>query len=163
MKRILQIGMVVAIFSAMGCGAYYLDDEGAWVVEGAVDVYTYPFISDRLTFTVSWNQSSYPEDLIVSLVTPYGDLILDGGPQIDGCYFLGTYNDSPNEKISMIECVDSLFGHYDLQIDNIGYVMRNPLIEITLEHQTDNVIDTDVVNEFGTIFPNETMVVTYVL
>ncbi|MEZ4846293.1 MAG: hypothetical protein R2877_04925 [Bdellovibrionota bacterium] len=92
------------------------------------------FINERLTFKIKWNESGYNPDLVATLWTPYGALIEDGGPELDGCYFLGTYQDAYNQMVSEIECIDPFHGMYDLEITNIGYVTRYPTIKVIKEY-----------------------------
>ena len=157
--------MVLGV-SLTSCGAYYLEGDGYGYVETGVfyDFFQYPFHHDRLTFTIRWNELEYENhDLSIRLVTPLNGLVSDGGPEIDGCYFLGRYNESLYEKVAVVECIDSPFGFYDLKIENIGFVLYNPIVDIKLERRTGNFIEEEFVTDFTSVFPGELLIVPYVL
>lgn len=130
MKYSLLVGFL-ALVGLSSCGPIYPLGIVEWTVEGEMEVVdVYPdFEYDKLTFKVSWNPG-FDNELDVTLVTPQGGFIFEGGPMIDHCYFAEKYQDSSNRMVSIIECPDSHRGEYEIFVENIGYDDVNAKVDV---------------------------------
>ncbi len=166
-KKISLLGVLMLIgLGQTGCGPYYPYDDyyaEGWIVEEEVEVIEPVgyFSAERLTFEIRWEDSGFTPDLVSSLITPLGSLIDDGGPELDGCYFLGTYDDSAFEKVSMIECVDPFHGTYELNIENIGFVTRYPTIKVIKEYDNGYGITQQSSFQTPTVFSGDNVLLHY--
>ncbi len=165
--NVVSLVAVIGVFQT-GCGVYYdpfydpFYDDG-WIVEEEIEIVDPVgyFDTERLTFEIKWEDSGFTPDLVSSLETPLGSTVIDGGLEWDGCYFLGTYDESPFEKVSLIECVDPFHGTYELNIENIGFVTRNAKIKVVKEFQNGYGVTQEVSSQNSTVFSGDNVLLHY--
>lgn len=162
LKKSLFVLVATLAFTQMGCGVYYDPFYGdGWIVEEEIIV-SQPvgyFASERLTFEIQWN--GFSSDLESKLITPLNACIEDNGYEIDGCYFLGTYNESHGNKVSLIECIDPYHGMYDLKLRNFGFFTLEPYIKVIKEYRDGYGVTQQVSTQSPMINHGDTAVLHY--
>lgn len=165
LKKITLLSVIAMIsFTQIGCGVYYdpFYDDG-WNVEEEIEIIEPVgyYSTEKLTFEIRWEDPTFDPDLETSLITPFNAYVVDGGPELDGCYFLGTYDDSFNEKVSMIECIAPIHGTYELEIENVGFTTRYPSIRVVKQYDNGHGIHQQTSTQDVSVLAGDSVLLHY--
>lgn len=162
MKKSFLVGLL-AVVGLSSCGPFYPVEVIDWTAEGEVvvdDSYYNDFLSDKITFKVSWDDS-YGQDVVATVRTPWGNEIYEGGPDADGCYFSGTFAQSSSRLVSIIECPDSFHGNYDIFVENTGFEVVNTKIDVIESYYNGHEVIQEISTQSRNILDGDQVRVSY--
>ncbi len=154
--------LLLVVITQSACGTH-LGLHGGWVVEEEYEVIEYQSgpLQDRLVFEVSWDSLLDDTNLKTVLYTANGRRITATGPERDGCYFLGTYQEPWGESISTIECLAPFHGLYELEMANVGFFATQARIRIVEEYDTGAELVRQVYSQALDVMPDELVITSH--
>lgn len=163
MQKIFSLVLLVLATTSLSACGVTLGLDGGWVIEEEYEIIEYnpepP--QDRLVFEVRWDSFLDDTELKTVLLTPGGRHVTATGPEREGCYFLGTYDEPWGESVSTIECLAPYHGDYDLEIKNIGWFSTQARVRIVEEFDTGHELIRQVYSNQYQIYPSELLIATH--
>jgi len=150
-----------------GCGEVYVsghvDHALGWnvYVESNPSSHHHFDAPNRLIFSVIWYADHHDAHLDTFLESPHQGWVQDDGLEIDGCFFLGSFSHDEVHHESVIECLNPLYGVFDVHIHN-PHPWRVPFT-IEIKNFSETPFDTtqEVFTLDETLYGYDTMVIPF--